>query len=234
MMTPKRLSEEADLAGVMHAAQEDVPDPERMAKMLSNLEQAALGTAAALTAAKAAKSSALTWSWWTSTKGVAVLVGALSLSGGVALHFRQNANPALTPAEPRAIPTQQVPVPEPLVDLPVLAPSVSASAEPIRAITPGGATATTGTATNGKSEAQLLEEARAALRSDPATALARCNEHAKRHPQGALVEERERIAIEAQQKLGRTAEARARANRFFTSFPNSTYRARLERLLEVP
>jgi hypothetical protein len=78
------------------------------------------------------------------------------------------------------------------------------------------------------SEAELLEQARSALKSDPARALARANQHASRFPGGALVQEREVIAIKALRQLGRTAEADRRAEAFAKAFPGSAFGRKLK------
>ena len=78
------------------------------------------------------------------------------------------------------------------------------------------------------SEAELLEQARSALKSDPSRALARANEHRSRFPGGALVQEREVIAIKALRQLGRTAEADSRADAFAKAFPGSAFQPKLK------
>jgi hypothetical protein len=78
------------------------------------------------------------------------------------------------------------------------------------------------------SEAELLEQARAASKSDPARALARANEHAARFPHGALVQEREVLAIQALRRLGRDAEADRRADAFAKAFPGSAFQRKLK------
>jgi hypothetical protein len=78
------------------------------------------------------------------------------------------------------------------------------------------------------SEAELLEQARVALKSDPSRALARANEHRSRFPGGALVQEREVIAIKALRQLGRTAEADRRADAFAKAFPGSAFQRKLK------
>jgi hypothetical protein len=78
------------------------------------------------------------------------------------------------------------------------------------------------------SEAELLEQARGALRSDPARALARANEHRSRFPRGVLVQEREVIAIKALRQLGRGAEADQRADAFERAFPGSAFQRKLK------
>ncbi len=74
-----------------------------------------------------------------------------------------------------------------------------------------------------QAEAALLEKARSELASSPAQALAATQEHAQRFPHGLLTQEREVIAISALRRLGRTAEADARAARFEKRYPNSAH-----------
>jgi hypothetical protein len=70
-------------------------------------------------------------------------------------------------------------------------------------------------------ERALLDVARTALaRGEPAQALAATNRHAHEYPDGALVEEREALAIKALVALGRRDEARTRAREFERRFPN--------------
>jgi hypothetical protein len=80
-------------------------------------------------------------------------------------------------------------------------------------------------------EGALLLHARQALASDPHGALELTQEHARRFPAGALVPEREVLAIEALARLGRASEARSRLAAFRERFPQSPHVARLEALL---
>jgi hypothetical protein len=73
-----------------------------------------------------------------------------------------------------------------------------------------------------------LEQARAALKGDPARALARANEHRRRFPGGVLVQEREVIAIQALRHLGRDTEANQRASAFQKAFPGSAFERKLK------
>jgi hypothetical protein len=77
-------------------------------------------------------------------------------------------------------------------------------------------------------ESALLQRAQGALSSDPARALALTDQHRRSFPSGALSEEREAIAIQALRGLGREPEARARAARFETKYPNSVHRSRVQ------
>jgi len=116
--------------------------------------------------------------------------------------------PAPTPTE---LPSQQVPTPP-----------IKPSSAPVNTPAKAGA----------KAEFELIGDARAKMTSSPAEALALAAEHARQFPSGVLVQERELIAIESLERLGRTAEAKARAQRFATRFPGSAHLARLKRLLE--
>jgi len=70
-------------------------------------------------------------------------------------------------------------------------------------------------------ERGLLDVARGALaRGEAAEALTAVDRHAREYPDGALVEEREALAIKSLVALGRRDEARARAQRFEQRFPN--------------
>jgi hypothetical protein len=85
---------------------------------------------------------------------------------------------------------------------------------------------------DGEAEGKLVVDAEAALvRDDAAAALGLTRSHAARFPTGAHAEERDRIAVEALVRLGNRAQASAAAERFFTRYPHSIYRARLEGLV---
>jgi len=82
-------------------------------------------------------------------------------------------------------------------------------------------------------EIDLVERADAALRAnDPAGALAMTRAHIARCPDGAFAQECERIAVEALTRLGRTAEASARANAFERRYPSSPYVRRIRNLVQ--
>jgi hypothetical protein len=81
-------------------------------------------------------------------------------------------------------------------------------------------------------EAALLERARAALASSPSSALQRTEEHAAQFPAGKLAMERELLAIAALGRLGRRAEARARAESLLERARGSLYEERIRQLLD--
>ena len=80
----------------------------------------------------------------------------------------------------------------------------------------------------GLNEAALLDGARAALGTDPRRALALTQEHAKRFPHGALIQEREVIAIDALSRLGQTDAARRRASDFERRYPGSAHQPKVD------
>ena len=59
-------------------------------------------------------------------------------------------------------------------------------------------------------------------------ALSATDAHAKRFPRGRLAEEREAIAVQALAAKGDRVAARARAERFRRTFPNSIFRAAVD------
>lgn len=129
----------------------------------------------------------------------------------------RNARPAIPP--PAA--------PEPAAQVtPPVAPSAP---EPAVAAPPSAKKAENpGAKAGGPSEAELLERARRMLGSNPSSALDLAQQHRSRFRGGVLAQEREVIAIEALRRLGRNAEADARAQAFERSFPNSAHRRKLE------
>lgn len=73
-----------------------------------------------------------------------------------------------------------------------------------------------------REEVALLQSAHQALHAgDPTRALAVLDEHAAKHPSGALGQERAALRIDALCRLGRADEARAEARRFLERAPDS-------------
>jgi hypothetical protein len=81
-------------------------------------------------------------------------------------------------------------------------------------------------------EAKLLNQAHAAMSTDPPAAYAFASEHARRYPRGQLAAERELILVQALAKLGRTQEAEARGRALRKSSPSSIYGERLDTVLK--
>jgi hypothetical protein len=83
-------------------------------------------------------------------------------------------------------------------------------------------------------ELALLKRAKAHARSAPEHALALVAEHEQRFANGALVQEREVIAIEALLAGGDREAAERRAARFFERFADSAHARRVRALLGAP
>lgn len=75
-----------------------------------------------------------------------------------------------------------------------------------------------------KAERTLLDGVRASLsEGDSARALRLADAHRRRFPHAQLAEEREALAIQALVLSGQSSEARERADRFRSEFPNSLF-----------
>jgi len=81
-------------------------------------------------------------------------------------------------------------------------------------------------------EVALLRDARLALGGSPGEALALAEQHRVQFPRGAMVQERELIAISALARLGRHSAVLARAAQFERDFPNSPYRKQVTALAQ--
>jgi hypothetical protein len=217
---PPRLSDAGsdapgELRGLFEAAQRDLPSAGDLARL-----QAKLGPLLDAPAAPTASSSTL------GKLGIGLVGGGL-VAAGLWLALRPS-GPAPLPApveRPSVVHAPPAPPVEPSAGLstpePPPAPSTAnpTSAEPstARAKRPSGIP-----------EDQLLEQARSALRSDPARALSLARQHQVEFPRGALSQEREVIAIEALRRLGRTDEAARRTERFERLFPQSAHQRKLD------
>jgi hypothetical protein len=231
---PPRLSRgagsdaERRLAALVSVSQSDVGSPEQVAALEARLlpligpplaapvgKVAATGKAAALGGAGAVKLAAA--GAVVAAVASAVYFGAHGTSatqGGPAAATQQVA-PAVHTEEP-AVP---VAPPEPAPAQPAPAPEVVGSA-PV-------APAPTGSHERAPSESELVGQAQAALSGNPARALALCDQHRRLYPRGVLVQEREVLAIEALQRLGRHSQAVARGERFLKAFPGSAHQSKI-------
>jgi hypothetical protein len=79
-------------------------------------------------------------------------------------------------------------------------------------------------------ETELLERSRQLIGSNPNGALALVEEHARRFPRGKLAIERQLIEVDAMQRSGRSAEARARILGLKRRLEGSIYEPRLKQL----
>jgi hypothetical protein len=212
------------LRDLLNAAQNDVGSDQQVARLAERLGP--LLAPPALPAPPAAATA--------SGMGAAAKLGlfgaALIVAGGGAwLLSTPKSAPPSAPISSRVAPSPPAP-PSPGANAAPQAPSVVppdvnvASAEP-----PGAIKAPAKPTPPAQlSEADLLEQARGALKGDPARALARANEHRSRFPGGVLVQEREVIAIQALRQLGRTAEADRRTEAFEKAFPGSAFQRKLK------
>ena len=82
-------------------------------------------------------------------------------------------------------------------------------------------------------EMQELATAEAALKRDPARALALIKRSNERFPDGYFQQERAYVGIMALIGLDRLADARAQAERFFARYAGTPYAARIRRALDA-
>ncbi|MBA3545749.1 MAG: hypothetical protein H0T76_04630, partial [Nannocystis sp.] len=84
-------------------------------------------------------------------------------------------------------------------------------------------------------EVALLRQARAALDdNDPEAALRALGEHANDFRTGQMLQDRQRLRIEALCALGHHEAARAEAETFLRTYPDSTHTARVRTLCRDP
>lgn len=182
------------------------------------------GTAAAASAggAKAAIALAATFAL-----GVAAgVVGDRTLAERPAQPVASVATPPPVRAPDAVPPATEVP------GVPVTAlPSVATTAR----ATTSAAAAPPPSARGLAAERALLDVARSSLaRGEAREALAAADRHAATYPDGALVEEREAIAIKALVALGRRDEARGRARELERKYPNSLVLRAVKNAVEEP
>ena len=166
------------------------------------------------------------------------VVAATGLFFGLRLSHGRAPNADSSAAEPSAAASAGVRsrAPEPaapaasVVDEPLppaaAAPSTGALASPVLS--------DSASETEKRDELGLLGRAQTALETDAGRALALTSDHERKFANGALVQEREVIAIDALLRLGRRTEAQARAERFHRQFPASVHGRRVDVLLGVP
>jgi hypothetical protein len=82
------------------------------------------------------------------------------------------------------------------------------------------------------SEAALLNQAQAALKTDPKRALSLTRQHKQLYPSGALGQEREVIAIEALSRLNKKGVAEQRAKGFEKKYPDSAHQEKVRNTVE--
>lgn len=136
------------------------------------------------------------------------------------------------PAAPAVPSSAPAPAPAPSAEVSADAPAPPPPVPSSSAIR--GPTATASPKSPRPSEDELLARARGRLQASPAAALSSTEDHARLYPRGQLVEEREVIAIDALVRLGRRAEAEARARSFLATHPQSIFRTKVTQLVGRP
>ena len=174
-------------------------------------------------------------------KGLAILAafGLLGVGLGVAVFALSgqhvvDTSPTVTTTHPSARPSTQPPdplAPEPTPSAPLLPAALASTSKPT-IVAPTVVPSTSASVDTLAQEAAILERARAAIGTDPAAALAACNEHQKGFPGGQLAAERELLAIDALGRLGRRADAKRRGEAFVAANPKSLYVERVRKLID--
>ncbi|MBN2193045.1 MAG: hypothetical protein JW751_09535 [Polyangiaceae bacterium] len=231
MMEPARLIDECpgELEAALLRAGRDVGASNRArARTL-----AALGIAgSALVASKSAAASATGWS-----VSQVVVGGALAVAATVGVVALTVGSPS--PAVDSVLTTPPIPIAPPTLSAPsaeiskgILTPTAP-SEVPKRAIrkprpTPAPRTAPSASIAD---ELKSLDAARSALSAgNPAGALTRLDEHARRYPRGGLALEAEVLRIEALAQSGNRAAAATRARAFVARYPTSVFTPRVRRI----
>jgi len=111
------------------------------------------------------------------------------------------------------------------------APARSRAATSTQQLADAGALESPAMAEPRTTELSLLERAQQAVTRDPSAALLLCEQHAAAFPNGSFTQEREVIAIDALLRLGRIAQAQARADGFLSHYSDSAHAQRVRALL---
>lgn len=250
MSDPKRLLDGlggGELKSLLEAGKSELPNDAQMLALATKIGvagalgaaggagAAGAGGAGGAGAAKAGATATAAVKGATAIKiGVAVAVVSAAGAGTVAVTSSEKSHvdeskPSGIVAAPSVTTTTVATASESLP--PRVDPFASANVEPSAKPTTAPSVAKSA-APNPADEVKMLERAQDALRSGRhAEALSLCNEHATRYPNGMLAQEREVIAVEALVKTGRTAEAKARAEKFKARFPGSSHARRIDSLL---
>jgi hypothetical protein len=235
---PRRLSElgsEApeQIRSLFRAGRNDLPNAQelgrvetRLATLLGGAVVAGLGAETAAGAGVAKAGAAAGGSMV--AKGAAIAAIAVIAGGGLFMASRsasEQSAPVEAPSETAvtapAPPERRAPAIVPILPAPV---TTSASPAPPAHAEPAPP--------RGPSEVELLRQAQSALSKDPKRALALTQEHKRRFPDGALVQEREVIAVDALGRLGDREQAKKRADEFDRRYPDSAHRRKVEAAAE--
>lgn len=166
---------------------------------------------------------------WLIAGGAVVVAGALTLVTQRTPTMGAAPSAQATNSAPAAASSEVVPAEAaPEAQTPAVAERAPAASG--RHAGPAAATSSSEDALAG--EAKLLNQAHAAMSSDPHQAYAFASAHAKRYPRGQLAAERELIMVQALVKLGRVREAETRGRALRKSAPSRIYGERLDTILK--
>jgi len=251
---PARLVEDpnapAPLVEALRAARGPAPDPARLASLglalglqvpaaiappapLAPAPATPLASPAAVAAGVGAAKVALT--------GIAAVGVAAAVAVGGFGVGRGKAPPPTRPI-PAVVETFEARAPEPFEEAAL---PIDESAAPAPAAAPASrrrhharpapaapvAAAPLDVASRLREEAALVQRAERLLDADPAGALRLVDERRRRFPTGALDQEAEVVAIDALLRLGRRADAAARARTFEAAHAGSLHARRIKRLM---
>jgi hypothetical protein len=227
LASSSETSEKGVLGELLHAGRKDLPSQAQLAALAAKLGPilgpmgGGPGGGGAAPAVKAAGVSAV-------AKGAGTLAVLAIVVGGI-VATRTRRVPSASSPSARATPVVAVSAPVESVDPAAPAATVAQRPEPSAASTAKAPRVAETPST--LDEVTLLERAEDALATSPAHALALCDQDASLFPRGLLRQEAEVIAIDALVRLGRHAEADARAASFRKAYPTSTHQRRIDMLL---
>jgi len=162
----------------------------------------------------------------------AVVAVATYLAGAWGGGHKPTSVAPAAPAETTAVAPPQPPPLPPAAETPAVDDATPAErARPTPGVRRSVRSATPAAANPLRQEITLIKEARQALRDGHAAHALRVLEECRRlHPDGVLVQERERLTVEALIAAGRAAEASARAAAFLRRYPDSPHAGEVREL----
>ncbi len=229
---PPRLSKSAGsdaerrLASLVSASQSDVGSPQQIAALETRLMPLIGPPSPIAKVASAGKAATLGGAGAVKLAAAGAVVAAAVYFGAHGLHGTEG--PQVAPTAPAEQTAPATPAEEPAAPVAPPAPSPAESAPAPEVV--GSAPvppAPTVSHERAPSESDLVGQAQAALSGNPARALALCEQHRRLYPRGVLVQEREVLAVEALQRLGRHSQAVARGERFLKAFPGSAHQSKI-------
>ena len=236
-LDPPRLSKSSDsslerrLAGLVEGSRADVGTSEQLARLEAALLPL-IGPPGPAAPPATSGSGTVSVGATAGVKAAAIAVAVVAAAGGGLWLNSTRTHAPSQPIEQRAQVSSTPAVEQAPSVSPSLVPEVPSDESAIAPAPEGRPAPPIGNSGASKdkpalSEPEVLGEAQAALSGNPARALALCEKHRKLFPRGVLVQEREVLAIEALEKLGRHAQAVNRGDRFLKAFPSSAHRSKI-------